>query len=201
MLTCFSPLTSRLPFVSTSMTVTATLLNPLPHADDSSEDDIVVSGVQVKVQDTDGDSDTATLTVNIGNDVPEINDVPPASGEGAKQVFESGLDGKGSEAGTTKETTTGSFTYSSGDAPAVLTIKGETVTGTPGQQIVGQYGTLTINSVVGGVVSYSYTLTTNTGGDTTKDDFALSVKDADGDEDTATLTINIVDDVPDAKDD
>ena len=56
--------------VGTTVTVTATLLNPLPHADTTSEDDIVVSGVQVEVRDTDGDSDIATVQVTVNDDLP-----------------------------------------------------------------------------------------------------------------------------------
>ncbi len=46
---------------------------------------------------------------------------------------------------------------------------------------------------------YSYTLTTNTSGDTTFDDFAVVVTDQDGDNTSGTLVIDIVDDVPTAR--
>ena len=68
-----------------------------------------------------------------------------------------------------------------------------------GQHIAGASGTLTITSddLATGHIGYSYTLTDNTSGDTTHDDFSVVVTDTDGDTATATLTVHIVDDCPD----
>ncbi|PZT84091.1 MAG: hypothetical protein DI637_14135, partial [Citromicrobium sp.] len=52
-----------------------------------------------------------------------------------------------------------------------------------------------------GVVSYTYELTTNTDGDDTFDSFAVTITDQDGDSSTGDLVIDIVDDVPTARDD
>src|SRR5690606_8463343 len=70
-----------------------------------------------------------------------------------------------------------------------------------GQTFNGSHGVLTITSISAGSIGYSYTLTDNTSGDATFDDFAISVEDQDGDTDTGTLTIDIVDDVPIATND
>ncbi len=82
-----------------------------------------------------------------------------------------------------------------------MTINGTVVTGVIGQTIQGTYGTLTITSFSDGAIGYSYTLDDNTSGDATHDDFSVSVTDNDGDVATATLTINIVDDEPEARND
>src|SRR3546814_9357729 len=65
----------------------------------------------------------------------------------------------------------------------------------------GDHGTLTVTKNAG-VYSYSYTLTSATtdGAGVESDEFAVTVVDSDGDvSDPATLTIEIVDDVPQAK--
>src|SRR5262249_23572816 len=159
--------------------------------------------------DGDGDSSQTTLTISIGDNVPTLH--VPTGEEAGHVVFEKGLparggepEGSGEEAapgpnGDPSETTNGTITFTQGDGPAVVTIGGIAVSG--GETIAGASGTLTIDSVSAGSVSYHYTLTDNTSGDNTHDDFAVVVTDTDGDKATGTLVINIVDDVPTARPD
>ena len=81
-----------------------------------------------------------------------------------------------------------------------VTINGVVVTGA-GQVISGAFGTLLITSVSDSTIGYIYTLTDNTSGDATHDDFAVVLTDDDGDTAAATLTIDIIDDVPTARPD
>ncbi|WP_120077068.1 beta strand repeat-containing protein, partial [Aurantiacibacter odishensis] len=152
------------------------------------------------ITDGDGDVATADLVISIA-DSPTDLDLPVA-GEDGTVVDEAGLDGPpaGSAAGTDGEFTSGTFTFSAPDGPAVVTIDGVAVTGA-GQTFAGAFGTLTINSVSGGVIAYTYELTTSTDGDNTSDSFAVVVTDQDGDFSDGTLSIAILDDVPTANPD
>ncbi|WP_210245393.1 Ig-like domain-containing protein, partial [Mesorhizobium sp. B2-4-15] len=161
------------------------------------------------LKDGDGDLSHTTLTISIGDS--GVTTTVPVAGTAGAQVSEAGLpphgalpagsgesaDGLPNNNSDTSETTTGSITYTAPDGPATVTIGGLAVSAV-GQTFAGSFGTLTITSIAAGSVGYSYTLTTNTSGDTTHDDFAVSVTDADGDHNDKTLTINIVDDVPTA---
>ena len=76
-----------------------------------------------------------------------------------------------------------------------------------GAEIEGDYGTLVIDSVVDGVISYTYTLNDNidhSDGDPDSDSFGVQVVDSDGndtDDISDTLEIAIVNDAPIAEDD
>ncbi|RIX26785.1 hypothetical protein D3M59_11365, partial [Sphingomonas edaphi] len=147
---------------------------------------------------------------------PEIfvqPDGQPASVAAIDSVDEKGLptrnegepEGSGEEAaaganGDTSEATGGNIIYDSPDGVAAITINGVAIVSV-GQVIPGDYGDLIITSIAPGQIGYSYTLTDNTSGDVTHDDFLVELTDSDGDVATATLTINIVDDVPTARPD
>jgi len=165
--------------------------------------------------DSDGDTSTATLTITIG-DTPPTLDVP-TTGEAGTSVNEAGLpvragenEGSGEQAaaganGDPSERTDGTINFTSGDAPASVTIDGAGLGGpvvitAAGQTVVGAFGTLTIDSynAATGAITYHYILADNTSGNTTHDDFSVIVTDADGDTASATLRIDIVDDVPTA---
>jgi large repetitive protein len=148
-----------------------------------------------QLTDGDGDTSTATLTISIA-DSPVTLDLP-AGDDAGTQVDEAGL-AAGSNAAASSETTAGTIAYVAPDGPATVTIDGVAVTGV-GQAFVGSYGTLTITGIASGAISYSYTLTTNTAGDATFDDFAVVVTDQDGDTAPGTLVIDIIDDVPTAR--
>src|SRR5205085_6219287 len=128
--------------------------------------------------------------------LPTRNEGEPAgSGEIA--------DGNGSNNSDTRETTTGTIVIDSADTPnsVSITVNGVTtvITGTVPQVIQGQYGALTITAVSDSAITYSYTLRDNTSGDTTHDDFLVTLTDNDGDQVSATLRVDIIDDVPTAR--
>ncbi|MGX7926335.1 Ig-like domain-containing protein [Tsuneonella sp. HG094] len=152
--------------------------------------------------DGDGDTDTATLVISIGDSPASVVSLP-TSGAGTI-VDEEGLPPRTGEApGTAQttnvETTSGTITVIAPDGIASVQIGGSTVTG-PGQVITTPQGSLTITSYdpATGTITYSFTLSDNTTGDTTTVTFPITVTDVDGDSDTKTLTITIVDDMPDA---
>ncbi|QCB53349.1 tandem-95 repeat protein [Sphingopyxis sp. PAMC25046] len=145
------------------------------------------------ITDGDGDTSTATVTVTLAKD-----SVPTIDMGADNSVDEAGLP-NGSSFASDSETTTGSFTLTTGnDSIASLVINGVDVTS--GGTVTTPVGVLTV-TVSGGAYSYSYTLTTNTSGDDTFDSFTAVVTDSDGDTATDTLVIDIVDDVPTARPD
>jgi VCBS repeat-containing protein len=170
--------------------------------------------------DGDGDTSTATLTINNPDHTPTVVIETPDNPDGvvaaSESVFEKGLPARGGEpAGSGEiadgnatnnsdpsETNTGTIVFNAQDGLQSITVDGTAIT-TVGQTIAGQFGTMTITSIdlATGQIGYSYTLTTNTNGDTTADHFSVVVTDSDGDQASATLTVNIVDDVPTARND
>ncbi|WP_340589135.1 beta strand repeat-containing protein, partial [Erythrobacter alti] len=160
----------------------------------------VIDTFNYVITDGDGDQANADLVISIA-DSPTTLDLP-TQGEDGTIVDEAGLDGPfpGSAAATDGEFTSGSFTFTAPDGPAIVTINGIVIT-TVGQTVNGVFGTLTIDSVANGEIGYTYELTTNTNGDTTADAFSVVVTDQDGDFSTDILEIAIIDDVPAAKPD
>lgn len=148
------------------------------------------------------DSETVKFDQGVG-----ITDLTAASSGGDVLVDEddlaSGTDGSGS---TTAE---GTFTISAPDGVGSLTIGGVAVIAagvfTPAVVSTAQ-GTLSITGYDAGtgVVSYTYKLNDNTlahgpsdnGQNSVFDDFAVVLVDTDGDTAQATLSVQIVDDVP-----
>ncbi|MGA0604091.1 Ig-like domain-containing protein [Caulobacter sp. KR2-114] len=146
---------------------------------------------------------TFTQANAAANQLPSVDvEVPggPVGGvaNAVESVNESGLP-QGSNPGVGL-TASGTIVYTPGDQPAVLAINGVAVTGV-GQTIQGADGVLSITSISGTTVGYTYTLNTVTSGDNVTDPFTVTVTDATGDVAAATLTIDIVDDVPLARPD
>ena len=156
---------------------------------------------------TDFDGDAATGTIHI-----DANIQPPASVSALDaMVSEAGLpphnslpagsgeiaDGNSTNNSDHSETATGTIMVTLGDTPSIVTIDNVAVT-TVGQTFDGTFGTLTVTSITTTAIGYSYTLTTNSSGDTTHDDFIVKVTDNDNATASATLVVNIVDDVPTA---
>jgi VCBS repeat-containing protein len=165
----------------------------------------------------DGDNDTdkaqITITIDQNTNMPEIH--VPAVGIPSTTVYESGLDAarqpgvddKGSEFATSKETTSGTFNITSIDALSEVKVNGinvmTAVTGTPATWIVinTALGTLTITNYDAATktVSYTYLLKENdTTGADVLENFAVTTKDITGDTDSDTLTIKVIDDAPTA---
>ena len=112
-----------------------------------------------------------------------------------------GTEPPGSNAAAPSESTSGTITFTPGDAPAIVSINGTAITGA-GQVITVPTGTLTITSYDPvGTIGYTFTLSDNTAGDSTSQTFTVTVTDADGDTDSKPFTITIVDDVPTARND
>jgi VCBS repeat-containing protein len=149
------------------------------------------------------------------NDAPSI--IPDgSSGPGGifvsdRQVDEAGL-ASGSRAGDGSASVKGIFTISDPDGAgdiASLTINGRTfpIGGLVGQSVAGEFGVLTITAYdpATGVAQYTYELTSpvigsgvNPGANVEQDRdiFTLTVTDGDGATGTATLRVDIVDDIP-----
>ncbi|WOK38139.1 Ig-like domain-containing protein [Sphingomonas sp. C3-2] len=151
------------------------------------------------IVDGDGDPSTATVTITLAPDSkPEI------SLAGGSPVDEAGLPARGSESEgsdepSNSETTTGTISVATGnDSIKTLVINGTDVTN--GGTVAGDHGTLIVTRT-GNSYSYSYTLTDNTSGDATEDSFTVTVTDSDDSTDSADLVIDIIDDVPTARDD
>ncbi|OOG62639.1 hypothetical protein B0E45_30710, partial [Sinorhizobium sp. A49] len=149
------------------------------------------------------------------NDTPSI--IPDSSSDPSgifvsdRQIDEAGLAG-GSRAGDGSASVSGVFTISDPDGLddiASLTINGQTfaIGGLVGQSVVGQFGKLTITAYdpVTGVAQYTFDLVSpvpssgiipGTNVEQDRNIFNLTVTDVDGATASATLRINVVDDVP-----
>ena len=133
-------------------------------------------------------------------------DQPAGATAATASVDEAGLPERGEEpagsnSAATSETTTGSIVYDAADGLDSITINGTAITAV-GQVITTPLGQLTITSLNPGSVGYSYTLADNTdAGANLTDLFTVVITDRDGDTATATLTIDIIDDVPTARND
>ncbi|WP_201723525.1 MULTISPECIES: VCBS domain-containing protein, partial [unclassified Ensifer] len=159
--------------------------------------------------------ETTELPILDPNDAPSIipdgNSDPSGVFVSDRQVDEAGL-ASGSRAGDGSASVNGTFTISDRDGAgdiASLTINGQTfVIGTlVGQSVAGQFGVLTITAFdpATGVAQYSYELTKPVTGsgvnpganvEQDRDIFNLTVTDGDGATGTATLRVDVVDDVP-----
>ncbi|MEN3972819.1 Ig-like domain-containing protein [Sphingomicrobium sp. XHP0235] len=160
---------------------------------------------QYRITDGDGDSDVATVTIELARDSE-----PQITLGGDTTVDEAGLDGPpisdspapGSAAGGNSETAVGTIAIDTGfDSLASLVIDGVNVTN--GGVVIGEHGTLTVTGNPSTGYSYSYVLTENTadGAGAETDVFNIVARDNDGDIAASDLVITIADDVPDARDD
>ncbi|WP_027054993.1 beta strand repeat-containing protein, partial [Mesorhizobium erdmanii] len=159
------------------------------------------------------------------NSIPSIIDLTPSVDGGDTIVNEKGLPASSGSEGSGEaqnpapnsdqsETNTGTFTITSPDGVASLTIAGQVISGaalansasTPIEITTPLGNTLTISGYDAstGQVSYSYTLVHSaahpgTGTDSIFDNMAVTVTDTDGDVSApGTLSVQIVDDVPTA---
>ncbi|MCF8710449.1 lysis protein, partial [Rhizorhapis sp. SPR117] len=116
-------------------------------------------------------------------------------------VYEEALDGDaGQSAGTNStsnaENTYGFINYNIPDAPGTVSVNGNVITADSiGLQITTPYGILTIVSIEPGRIGYTYELIHNSL-NSDGDDFTVVVTDSDGDTASATLHVDIIDDVP-----
>ncbi|QLG89639.1 retention module-containing protein [Chitinibacter bivalviorum] len=170
------------------------------------------------VQDADGTTSPATLTITIkgANDGPTITTDNGNDGEGNDTVYESGL-ATGTNAGVSTITASGTFTVA--DADGLGDIHSVTVAGTTfvigtgtgefvdlaalvGQTANTSHGSVLIDSYNNGVYSYTYTLSgavPDIANQVETDSFTVSVSDGVAPAASATITIEINDDIPIAK--
>lgn len=145
------------------------------------------------ITDNDGDTSTATITIEIGNKLPkDLVATPDGS------VNESGLP-SGSTPNDGSNKTTGTITYTPGDGEHTATVKDKNNVEQPvtvGKVIDTPKGKVKITAVEKGKITYEYELTTNTSGDSTTDEFDVTIKDEDGDPATVTVKVGIVNDKP-----
>ena len=139
----------------------------------------------VEIKDADGDSATA------GNLVINIVDDAPITVADTGSVTEGALLTKDAASGVLSNDQSGADGWASGGG-VVGVAKGNTGTTSStgvGTSITGDYGTLTLNANG----SYNYKAAPNKITANAQDVFTYTVRDADGDERTTTLTINVQD--------
>uniref|UniRef100_UPI000374BD9A DUF5801 repeats-in-toxin domain-containing protein n=1 Tax=Kiloniella laminariae TaxID=454162 RepID=UPI000374BD9A len=166
------------------------------------------------VTDGDGDTDTATLTLTIkgaDHDVTITNLTPEISGGDAVVNEENLADGSNPNAGAL--TQAGDFTVTAIDGVDDVTINGVLViengvlTNNPVTTPLGNSLTVTGFNTATGQVSYNYTLGDNENHPTADgendlfDNMTVVVTDQDGDSASDTLSVRIIDDVPEADND
>ena len=151
------------------------------------------------MQDADGDTSPATLTIIINGANDSASVVTAETTGPDATVYESGLNPDGSNAAANTETTTGTFTVSASDGIASVVIGGTSFTlgqvqvfaTTNGVVNTGQ-GVLTLTdysgTATGGTISYSYTLSATI--DNTASATAPDSVDATGFNDSVALTVN-----------
>ncbi len=136
------------------------------------------------IKDSDGDLSTTTLSINVNKDRP-----PDA--DGTVTVDEAALDATGSAPGSSNETRDGTL-----GLPAGVTV----VSGAQQDQ-TGAHGTLHVNTDG----TFTYTLTKNVLNALANDGvqtingveaFTVATIDANGNSNSATITVNVIDDVP-----
>ncbi|MEJ5864500.1 retention module-containing protein [Pseudomonas farsensis] len=163
------------------------------------------------IKDADGDTSSATLTLDINNldDPVKLCGLDVEGGE--VKVFEKNLD-DGSAPNPGALTQGGTFTVNAPDGLKTLTVAGLTLVadGAPAgfpQSVTTPLGnTLTITGYNPdtGVVSYTYQLLDNEthpnadGTNSLQEHFTVTATDSDGDTATGSLDVTIVDDVPKA---
>jgi T1SS-143 domain-containing protein len=149
------------------------LYEQLDHADGSNPNDIITLNFGVTATDSDGDSDSTVITVNVKDDAPVANDDSRTIEEGQTingNVTNNDVPGQDVPATVTKV----SFGGATHDVPTSGTVT-----------VVGTYGTLKLAADG----SYSYTANSNNPDGT--DNFTYTLKDRDGDVDTALLCIEV----------
>ncbi len=169
--------------------------------------------ITYKVKDTDGDIDTATLTITIEgrNDQPTISVKTGNRWNADDVVDEAAMDEHGSHPGSNAEYAYGTFKVADPDGLddiKSVTINGQTflITDLVDQTVNGDSGTLTITSYnsATGVAEYKYVLeeaTTDVPHRLEVDKFTLTTSDGDWSSAKAYINIEIDDDQPYARTD
>ncbi|MER9930078.1 DUF5801 domain-containing protein, partial [Mesorhizobium sp. M0093] len=174
-----------------SATVNVTLLDNFPHPDAGGQNLINLTGINVVATDTDGDQATATVQVNVTDDVPTaIADTDAVPAGSFATIDGNVIDGSGSDGNAAGADTKGA------DGATVTLIASDNLGGAAtavgaGTVINGQYGVLTI------AADGSYSYARDAGSPGGHDDvFTYTLTDGDGDASQTTLTISIGDSKP-----
>ena len=174
-------------------TVTATLNDNYDSHPVFTADDLQALGsVTVVATDSDGDTATGTVNINVSDDVPTaFADVDSVKEDGGLIADGNVLTGIG---GADTNGTDGVADVQGADGATVTGLAFGLVAGTLGIALDGAYGKLTLNADGG----YSYMLTNNDpavqgldDGETLTEIFTYTITDADGDEASTTLAITI----------
>jgi large repetitive protein len=158
------------------------LLGTLDHADGANPNDVITLNFGVAATDSDGDTDTGTLTINVLDDAPVANNDTNAFNSEDHTTsgnVVTGLNGGAGAADALSQDETNLVTKVAFGATTVDVPSSGTVT------IAGDHGSLTIAADG----SYTYTLNEGPQGDTA-DQFTYTLTDGDGDTDTAVLEID-----------
>ncbi|MGV3653644.1 MAG: Ig-like domain-containing protein, partial [Noviherbaspirillum sp.] len=154
-------------------------------------------------------SNEATVTIEVEpvNDIPAIANLTPAASGGELTLSEAHLPG-GSAPDPAELTKSGSFHISTPDGFGSLSLNNTLVIDGNGNIVnqplttaLGNTLTITGYDAATGEVSYSYTLAQSNlladaqGNDSILDNISVSLRDADGDSATSTLTVTILDDM------
>ncbi|WAB96801.1 retention module-containing protein [Pseudomonas putida] len=173
-----------------------------------------VESFNYTIKDADGDTSSATLTLNVTN----LNDPVSLDGLGVQggelTVYEKNLqDGSAPDAGALTQQGTFKVTAPDGlqslSVGGISVVSGGVVAGFPQSIVTSEGNTLTVTGYdpATGVVSYSYTLTEaeqhadGAGSNSLSEHFQVIAKDVDGSTATGSLDVNIIDDLPQAHDD
>jgi large repetitive protein len=162
--------------VNTDGSYTYTQVRPFDHGNATDPNDVITLRFNVTGTDSDGDTDTGTITINIVDDAPvAVNDAANMNEGGTATGNVMLNDTVGDDvAGTVTQVVFGGQTFQ-------VPTNGSNV------QIVGQFGTLTINNT--GAYSYQANNVNASG----RDSFTYTIRDFDGDRATATLNIDVND--------
>ncbi len=156
-----------------------------------------------QITDGDGDTATATLSIEISDAAPDL--IVPSAGDDGTLVDEAGLPARpgeapGSRAGDDSNATAGVIQYAAADGPATIMINGVEITGA-GQEIELETGIFYIIAVHPDSIEYAFVLTDNVAGDPASQPVMITITDRDGDTVSASFEIDILDDLPVARDD
>ncbi|ATJ82594.1 retention module-containing protein [Halomonas beimenensis] len=191
------------------------LHNDAPAVQTLTAEDSISETLTYTMQDADGDTREASLTLTLTG-AGDSAAVTVAAQGADSTVYEAGLSPDGSNAEADSETATGNFGVSATDGIASVTVGGTTFTlaelkgftdASPSAAIDTGEGTLVLTGYQSGdgdqsaTLRYAYTLTSaqthgEAGNDTLSDTLGVSVTGAGGSSASGTLTIDIVDDVP-----
>ncbi|WP_280283589.1 DUF5801 repeats-in-toxin domain-containing protein [Pseudomonas sp. BN415] len=187
------------------------LANGSPAVEALAPGEQVVLHYAYSMRDADGDTDDSTLTLTIigSNDTPTVEVSFPNTQGGMAQVYEKGLP-EGSSAGDGSTQVDGTFTIGDPDGlgdlqslsvgSLTVDLTSSDFTSLVGQSFTTAHGTVQITGYSNGTYSFSYTLTeatTDATGPET-DGFLINVGDGLANA-SATVTVEIVDDLPQAK--